>query len=36
MGKRRFGAITLTLHNNVCLGESPKRWGGTIALYGRG
>ena len=32
--KRHSHAIPLTLHNNVCLGESPKRWETPKIVYG--
>jgi hypothetical protein len=34
MGKRRLDAIPLTLHNNVCLGESPRSQGDRKIVYG--
>jgi hypothetical protein len=32
--KRRFDAIPLTLHNNVCLGKSPRSQGDPKIVYG--
>jgi hypothetical protein len=36
LGKRHMLAIPLTLHNNVCLGESPKRGETPKIVYGCG
>ena len=33
--KRRFNVIPLTLHINVCLGESPRSQGDPNSVYGR-
>jgi hypothetical protein len=36
LGKRHKLAITLTLHSNVCLGESPRREETPGIVYGCG
>jgi len=36
LGKRHKLAIPLTLHNNVWLGKSPKRWEMPKIVYGCG